>query len=184
MRALVNNKLVLIGSIALTILVPLQMIDGLIAERESFHRQAINEMAETSTGPQRLIGPVLLLPCEETYQTEHYDHEAKETRHKAATRDCTTYALPESLSVNGALTSDIRSRGIHEALFYTSDLAVKAHFVLPSKFGSGGADTSIKLGTASLNIGFADIERRTQCPRSSGQRGQNTFCPRARKLKC
>ena len=156
MRAIFSNRFFAVGLVALAILIPLNMISGLVQERQQIHRQAIAEMAATSTTAQQIIGPVLVIPCRETYQVDAQDPITHSPLRRNATRDCTRYALPTKLTIKGALDSDIRSRGIHDALFYTSNLAVQAQFTVAEHFGSGEADTSVVLGGARLAVGVSD----------------------------
>lgn len=156
MSRLFSNKYSLTALVALAVLIPLNMIQGLVAERERTHRQAIDEMSASATGPQSLTGPVLVVPCVEDYPTEVVDPRTHETRVKRETRDCTRYVLPTRLELQGTLGNDLRRRGIHSALFYVAELGVKAHFEVPDSFGSGAADTKVTLGVARVAVGIRD----------------------------
>ncbi|MGE0388254.1 MAG: cell envelope integrity protein CreD [Gammaproteobacteria bacterium] len=151
-----DNKFVMPALVACAILIPLDMIQGLVGERQERHRQAVQEMAATSTGPQWLMGPVLVVPCTETYLVEERDEQTRQVRQTERTRDCTRFALPDRLDLNGTLATDERSRGIHSALFYDADLALQARFTVPGGFGSGARDARIALGSARIGIGIRD----------------------------
>ena len=89
MQALLSNKFFLIAFVALCVLIPLNMIDGLVAERQAYQQHAINDMSASSTSAQRLTGPVLLLPCSETFQQKYYVRDRPSHRPRYAKRVCT-----------------------------------------------------------------------------------------------
>ena len=74
-RALVV-KLGVIALLALALILPLGMVDALVAERRGLRDGVLEDVARSGTGAQRLDGLVLVLPC-----TDHY--EEKETLDKA-----------------------------------------------------------------------------------------------------
>lgn len=156
MRSVLSSKFALISLVVVIILIPLNLIDGLLQERQTYHREAIDEMARSSTAAQRLLGPVLWIPCTETYPVEYYDAERKKNRLRRDSRDCSVHVLPTKLVVGGQMESDLRRRGVHEALFFTSKLTLSASFLLPERFGTGEPGTEVKTGEASLNIGISD----------------------------
>jgi inner membrane protein len=179
MRRLLSNRFFAVGLVALAILIPLNMISGLIQERQQVHRQAIDDMSATSTVAQQIIGPVLVIPCRETYKVDYQDQVTRSLQRRDATRDCTRYALPTTLTIKGALDSDIRSRGIHDALFYTSDLAVQAQFRVPERFGSGEAESSVVLGSARLGVGVRDTRGILNVPSLLLEKRKIDFAPGA-----
>ena len=177
MRHMLSNRFFAVGLVALAILIPLNMISGLVQERQQIHHQAIAEMSATSTTAQQIIGPVLVIPCRETYKVDYQDQSSHSLQRRDATRDCTRYALPTKLSIKGALDGDIRSRGIHNALFYTSDLAVQAQFAVPERFGSGAAESSVVLGSARLAVGVRDTRGILNVPSLLIEKRKIEFAP-------
>ena len=179
MRRIFSNRFFAVGLVALAILIPLNMISGLVQERQQIHRQAIADMAATSTTSQQVIGPVLIIACRETYKVDYQDPLSHSLQRRDATRDRSRFALPTKLVIKGSLDSDIRSRGIHDALFYTSDLTVQAQSTVPDRFGSGDADSAVVLGNARLGMGVRDTRGILDVP--SLEMGQRTidFAPGA-----
>lgn len=115
------------------LLVPLRMIEGLVAEREARRRATVAEIGSTWGGAQTLLGPVLVLPHRVTRK------ESVETAHAAF--------LPERLKVDGALVPERRRRGIFEVVVYTGTLAVS---------GTLPASDVRALGLDPENVAFAD----------------------------
>ena len=179
MYSILSNKFSLIGLTALAVMIPLNMIGGLVQERQAFHAAAIEEMSATSTGGQRLTGPVLYLPCEETYLRERRDGKTGTVTKRQATRDCGVHALPKTLSINGVLRDDIRRRGIHEALFYSGELDIKARYVVPPVFGITSTPNR-RVGSPSLDVGLSDPRGIMNVPTLQVGRDRISFEPGTR----
>ena len=93
-------------AVPLGILLPLSMIEDLVGERARFHEAAITDMARTATGNQRIVGPVLRVPCTET-RSMPIAHPAEDgPRERSVERDCSVAVLPELLSVDGTLVTE------------------------------------------------------------------------------
>ena len=59
-----------IAGVALAILVPVQLVNGKIAERQARALEVERSFAAETSGPQTIAGPLLALTCEETYAEE------------------------------------------------------------------------------------------------------------------
>jgi hypothetical protein len=63
-------KMVLVAVMTLVILVPLAMVNGLIGERQSYRRQAVEDVVRAYAGAQAVTGPVLTVPYTEFADVE------------------------------------------------------------------------------------------------------------------
>lgn len=131
------------------LLVPLEMIRGLVAEREARRRAAVDEIGATWGGPQTLVGPVLVLP-----------HRVlrRETGPPERTRVETAYAafLPERLKVEGKLVPERRRRGIFETAVYAVDLTVSGTLGAPDVRALGLEPDDVCLADAFLSVALTD----------------------------
>ena len=59
-----------IAAVALSILVPIALIEGKISERRNRAEGVLQQFAAETSGPQVVAGPFLALACEETYTSE------------------------------------------------------------------------------------------------------------------
>ena len=66
------------GALILILQIPIEMIGSIVWERDDTRRLAINEVAEKWGGPQRAVGPFLLVPYR--YWNDHIDEDKKLTR--------------------------------------------------------------------------------------------------------
>lgn len=57
-------KLVVVGVLVLALMIPLLMLHGLVEERQARGREVAEEIARASAGPQRLVGPLLVVEAD------------------------------------------------------------------------------------------------------------------------
>jgi len=146
------------------LLVPLSMIEGLVAEREARRRAAVDEIGSTWGGPQTILGPVLVLP----HRVLRKENVVLSPPGGAAagtpgvvqerTRVETAHAafLPERLKVEGTLVPERRRRGIFEVVVYAGTLAVSGTLP-PSDVRALGLDPNdVAFADAFLSVALTD----------------------------
>src|SRR4051812_8865790 len=116
-------KIAAIAALAVLLLIPLSLIEYKIAERQATRAGVIAELANTSVGEQSFSGPLLVVPCTESYFSDERDTNGKVSREKRV-RDCTRSYVAERLSVSGALATESRYRGIYAARFFVANLRI------------------------------------------------------------
>jgi inner membrane protein len=123
--------LVLIGFL---LWLPLTMVSNKINERSALQRQVERDVEATAFGPQRLIGPFIVLECVEDYMQELVAPGSRGDviGHERRSRPCPArYVFPDSLAIEGDVPTEIRSRGIHPVRVFQSALAVRGTVRLP-----------------------------------------------------
>ncbi|WP_374349530.1 cell envelope integrity protein CreD [Chitinimonas sp.] len=168
-------KMLAIGILALLLLVPLTMVEGLIYERQNTRSQAIASIADGAAGSQTLAGPVWVLPYKQKF-IETVDEKAGTTRE--VWRDQELHLLPEKLAVNGSLTTSTRKRGIYMARLYRAELNLTGRFALPAKLIDDKA--VVELGQPYLSVGISDVRGIKQSPTVSWNGKPFAFEPSAR----
>ena len=73
----IGLKMVLVAVMTLVILVPLAMVNGLIAERQAYRRQAVADVVRSYAGAQAVTGPVLTVPYSELVDVEETARDAE-----------------------------------------------------------------------------------------------------------
>jgi inner membrane protein len=111
----------LIGCVGL-LLVPLMMVSDLVSERASYRSLVEDSLRQSTSGPQKLIGPLIAVPATEIYT------EVEDDKKVVRKRQYYRYWLPESLSVEGKQNVEPRQIGIYEGQVWHTALAVKAQF--------------------------------------------------------
>ncbi len=120
-RNSVTFKIFSIGILILLMLIPTSMIQSTIREREYRQEDAVNEISEKWSNEQIISGPIISIPYKAYFKSADDKDEVKVLKKYA-------HFLPEDLTVNGEVVSELRKRGIYEAVLYSSDLKMKGNF--------------------------------------------------------
>ena len=124
-----------IGAVAASILVPIALVEGKIAERRMRAESVLQQFAAETSGPQVVAGPFLTLACEETYASERQIMRAgkAETITEKKVRPCpTAYVAPRVLEVSGKVPVEELRRGIYPIRLYRATLRLAGDITWPS----------------------------------------------------
>ncbi len=143
-----NKRLVLksiaIGIIALLLLIPIKMVEGLIEEREYTAKQALKEVFNQWGGEQLIIAPNISYDL----KLKYYNSEEKKTQYF----ERPVMILPESLKINGNVTSQQLKRGIYEIVTYDAPFEISGYFLITKEMlGS-------EMVNQHVNISISDIK--------------------------
>ncbi len=116
-----------IGFLILILLIPTNMVESLIYERESRKTEAVTEVSSKWGNSQSFIGPVLKIPYLKITKTEKLNAKKVNETELVKTIDY-MYFLPDKLDINGNISPDKRKRGIYEIAVYKSTLNFKGIF--------------------------------------------------------
>lgn len=174
MKGSMTVKLLAIGVIALILLVPLEMVSGKISERRSMRDSVVRGIAESSSGAQVLSGIALITPCVETW-VEHDKDERGHRVERQRSRDCTNRLLPRTVTIDGALDTETRYRGIYRALVYIGKLALSGSFTLEPLPDDVPEGRTRKWGAPYLSIGIEDARGIKNTPVLRWANGQLPF---------
>lgn len=111
----------LIGCIVLLSL-PLMMVRELINERADYRSEVVDAIEQSTSGSQKLAGPLIAIPITETLTRMENQ---KEVNYQ---RNWVYYWLPESLAVAGKQTVESRRVGIYSGQVWHNALQIKASF--------------------------------------------------------
>ncbi|MFC2133674.1 cell envelope integrity protein CreD [Bacteroidota bacterium] len=103
-------RLTIIAGISLLLLIPAQMIQSLINERQTRRDEAVKEISQKWGDEQTITGPILSLPFKEGPSIMY------------------AHFLPDELIIDGSIDPEIRYRGLYEAALYNAKLSVKGKF--------------------------------------------------------
>jgi len=148
-RNSISLKLSVIGLFVLILLIPSEMVQSLIRERETTRNEAISEIWRTWGDRQVLAGPVVSIPV---VTLKSLPNGTVETNTRFL------HFLPENLSVSGDVVPLIRYRSIYEAVLYSSTLNFVGNFkpLVPKGLNVQPAD--IKWDKAYVTIGISDMK--------------------------
>ncbi len=147
-------KMAMVVVLTLVILIPLQMVRGVIHDRQQYREAAVRDIAAGYGGRQALAGPVLVVPYEERVVETTSDEDGS-VRRTVRRRSGQWTFFPDTLAVDGELKPDVRRRGLHQVRVYEWHGDVAARFDAAMPADTDGVQRSI--GQPWLSLGIADV---------------------------
>jgi inner membrane protein len=144
----ITAKFLTVAVLTLLLLIPAEMIEELIREREHRKENVTRDISSKWGKAQTLTGPVLNVPYEHHYQTSSGVIEEK-LRY--------AHFLPESLRIEGEMDAQVRYRSIYQAILYSSELDISGHFKTPSFKEWETKGDRILWKEAFLSFGISDM---------------------------
>ncbi len=152
-------RMLVIGVLALLMLIPLQMVEGIVSERNGLYRGVLNEIASLWGQQQVIQGPALVIPYVDRVVTEEMVTD-KDGQNRTVTRtrmvSRSAVVLPEELDITIDLAEEYRSRGIYSALVYAAEIKLSGNFQLPDINALSDRIETIRWGEAYLVMGLSD----------------------------
>ncbi|WP_324001580.1 cell envelope integrity protein CreD [Aeromonas hydrophila] len=167
-KQIFSHKIFLLLLLSLLLMVPVQSIMELNRERQAYRSQAIHSIMASSSGPQRLLGPVVVQPYTRTVTVEQ---DGKRFERKL---QLYRYLLPEQLDVQASMEVTPRKLGIYQAQVYHTRLSLSGR--LPAELNgktliSGepdltvdGADPALVAGKPYLSLVLSDARGINRVP--------------------
>lgn len=148
-------KLALVGLVAVVLIVPLLMVYALVYDRESQSRTAQQSITEGWGGPQKVTGPVLVIPWMQEVTTTEVVNGSQTSRTTEARREL--FGSPSLQSVETTIDPDRKSYAIYESVVYESALSGTARFEMPQDLDRMGVDPAkLMLDQVELRFGVSD----------------------------
>jgi inner membrane protein len=115
-----------VALVALVVLIPVQMLRGLIGERAQLRQEAVASVARGWGGEQLIGGPILAIPV------------SMPSANPRASSDVDWFVLPESLTVESELSVEPERRklGVYEVPVYTTNLHAAVVFNIESRIAA------------------------------------------------
>ena len=142
-------RLAIVAALCAALFIPVQMIQGLVAERQARHGEAIAGIAEGWGRPQVLFGPYLAVPYEVTrvdVAQETVDGREREKRTERVERHVRRIAVD---SIDWTLDAAVgeKARGIYRARLYGLKASAVGRFSVPAGFGIVENGGTVRVGT-------------------------------------
>jgi inner membrane protein len=112
-------KVAVISFIILLLLIPMNQVENLVAEREARQKEAVNEISSKWAAPQTVKGPVLVIPYWQ--QQPVVNNVVKTVKHFA-------YFMPSALHARSHLIPVEKHRGLYKVMLYSSQLNLSGSF--------------------------------------------------------
>ena len=152
MKNSIALKIFTIVFLILILLIPINMVEGLIWERENYRQEAMNEISDVWGRQQTITGLVLTVPFNRYTTSTNSDGEEKVYK--------TTYLahfLPDELNVNGNIEPEKRNRGIYEVVVYKANLKLDGSFKKPDFDKMNINEEDVEWDQAYVSLGLTDL---------------------------
>lgn len=162
MRNALFLKVLVIGLVLILISVPLSLIGSIVHERQQRQNEAVREIGASYAGPQRLLGPVLVMPYSERYRSEETTTDADGNKRKQLVErrvDRLRYIFPDKLEIQGDLAVNLKRRSIFQTPVYEWQTAIKGTFQVPVPTPTERTtpDSRIDWGTPYVAFALSDM---------------------------
>lgn len=124
-KQIFTHKIFLLLLLSLLLMVPVQSIMELNRERQIYRNQAIHSIMASSSGPQRLMGPIIVQPYTRSVTVE------QEGKRFVRQEQIYRYLLPEQLDIKANMEVTPRKLGIYQAQVYQTRLTLSGR--LPTR---------------------------------------------------
>jgi inner membrane protein len=135
-------------------------VQGVVSDRQHLQRQVEETIATTSTGPQRIAGPLLIVPYVVSELVVTTDDKGREKTHWSNSNNHAVF-LPEILDYNGDVSIEEKYKGLYKSLLYQTKGLWKARFNVPANLGTEidakHATKRLIPGKAYVAIGLSDV---------------------------
>ena len=175
-------KALVIAMLGIVLLVPLMMVQGLIAERAGLKESVVRGVAQSAADVQRITLPVIVVPYTRTWveTTERTDENgASKTTRTERSETATLPFLPEAVSVNARPVIDYKYRGLYRVLTYATPVKISGRFALPAYAAQAPGEGRIAWGVPTLALGISDPRGIRNSPLLTWNGTQSPFEPGA-----
>ena len=124
-------RLLVIGVLVLLMLIPLSMVESIVAERQLTYADVLAEISAHWGSEQVLTGPILVVPFTERHQVSETRQDQTGKTYVVNSVVQETYRaalLPGTVSLDGEIRPEYRRRGIYQSLVYTQDVRLSGSF--------------------------------------------------------
>src|SRR5882762_1483455 len=131
-------KLIGVGALVLVLLIPLEMITGVLSDRLSRRNEAVADITASWGKEQNVIGPVLGIPYLYKFRTMKeipLGGDKVERREVEETAIANAYFLPATLNITGDVQTQTLHRGIYDAAVFRAQVKLSGRFA-PPDFGA------------------------------------------------
>ena len=144
-------RLLLVGFLALLLQIPVEMIAGLVSERQQRRQEAVAEVSSKWGNDQIITGPALVVPY-----TYRWTEVATGGQEVTRTEVRNAVFLPERLHSRGSIDSETRFRGIFSVPVYRLRLTVEGEFARPGFADFDVEPEAVHWDRAYLAVGISD----------------------------
>ncbi|WP_323065349.1 cell envelope integrity protein CreD [Aeromonas jandaei] len=176
-KQIFTHKIFLLLLLSLLLMVPVQSIMELNRERQIYRNQAIQSIMASSSGPQRLMGPVIVQPYTRSVTVE------QDGKRFVRQEQTYRYLLPEQLDVQATMEVTPRKLGIYQAQVYQTRLSLSGCLPTAAQLQESAplaGDDELVAGKPYLSLVLSDARGINSVPELQLGKLRTPFAPGAR----
>lgn len=176
-KQIFTHKIFLLLLLSLLLMVPVQSIMELNRERQIYRNQAIQSIMASSSGPQRLMGPVIVQPYTRSVTVE------QDGKRFVRQEQTYRYLLPEQLDVQATMEVTPRKLGIYQAQVYQTRLSLSGRLPTAAQLQESAplaGDDELVAGKPYLSLVLSDARGINSVPELQLGKQRTPFAPGAR----
>lgn len=176
-KQIFTHKIFLLLLLSLLLMVPVQSIMELNRERQIYRNQAIQSIMASSSGPQRLMGPVIVQPYTRSVTVE------QDGKRFVRQEQTYRYLLPEQLDVQATMEVTPRKLGIYQAQVYQTRLSLSGRLPTAAQLQESAplaGDNELVAGKPYLSLVLSDARGINSVPELQLGKQRTPFAPGAR----
>ncbi|WP_421253419.1 cell envelope integrity protein CreD [Aeromonas jandaei] len=176
-KQIFTHKIFLLLLLSLLLMVPVQSIMELNRERQIYRNQAIQSIMASSSGPQRLMGPVIVQPYTRSVTVE------QDGKRFVRQEQTYRYLLPEQLDVQATMEVTPRKLGIYQAQVYQTRLSLSGRLPTAAQLQESAplaGDDELVAGKPYLSLVLSDARGINSVPELQLGKLRTPFAPGAR----
>ncbi|AXF23023.1 cell envelope integrity protein CreD [Burkholderia pyrrocinia] len=152
-------KSVITAFLVLLILIPLQMVGGIVQDRSAYRDSALQNVWSSYAGPQVVTGPVLVVQYTEVTRVRDDTRAGGATKTSLHREKKRLLVFPKTLKVDGTLETNVRYRGIYKALVYELTGRLTGTLALPdlTKLPQSDGHVNFDIDSVYVSLGIGDI---------------------------
>lgn len=121
-------KIATIAGLIVLLLIPLALIQNKIHERANFKAEVKQSIAESWTGQQSILGPILVLPYVIQWEEKIWDQQAEKYQKVVNTNRKKVYLFPQTIHLKSQIETEPRYKGIYKVPVYKNMLFSEGDF--------------------------------------------------------
>lgn len=153
-------KCVLVVVLGLLLWVPLMMIENTIRERTNYREEAVQAIAASSAGEQKLWGPVLTITVDEEFDEtiSGWTKAGTVAGTTRKTRKHTLQVTPSVVDMKGHMDVERRKLGLFSTPVFELNATLSGHYVAPTAkdLPGLGPNARLKWSAPVLTVGIGD----------------------------
>ncbi len=128
----ITVRMLMVGILILTLLIPLSYIKNLIQERAYRQESVVKEINQKWGNEVLLYGPILKVPYQIHTIKKSWDEKTKSYTEEDLVTIKHAFFFPDDLDIKTNIESETLGRSIYESVVYTADMNIKGSFTTPN----------------------------------------------------